>query len=177
MARAFLSLGSSLGDRRRYFAEAVALLEQFGVHVTRWSSLYETEPFYYDQRDQDQPWYLNAVVEVETEHSPQAVLLLGHEVESRLGRTFRSEVEEGVKRYLPRTIDVDLLFYEDEVIESRLLTLPHPRFHERSFTLLPMMELAPDWKHPVLNQTVKQLYESCEDRLAVKRLDTSPIDL
>jgi 2-amino-4-hydroxy-6-hydroxymethyldihydropteridine diphosphokinase len=171
MASAFLSFGSSLGDRQSYFSQAKDLLEQFGVQVVRWSSLYETEPFYYDERDKDQPWYWNAVLEVETEHSAQSLLLLCHEVESRLGRSTRSEMEEGVKRYFPRTIDVDVLLYEDQVLDTELITVPHPRFHERRFSLVPLVDLIPDQVHPILGKTMAQLLQECIDDSVIKRLD------
>jgi 2-amino-4-hydroxy-6-hydroxymethyldihydropteridine diphosphokinase len=133
--RAFVGLGANLGRRQATIARAVELLsEAEGVEVVVVSSLRETEPW----GPVEQPRYVNAAVEVETELPPRALLevLLG--VEQALGR------DRGGERWGPRTIDLDLLLYDDVDLDEPGLTVPHPRLHERRFALEPLAELAPD---------------------------------
>jgi 2-amino-4-hydroxy-6-hydroxymethyldihydropteridine diphosphokinase len=133
--RAFVGLGANLGRREATIARAVELLsEAEGVEVVVVSSLRETEPW----GPVEQPRYVNAAVEVETELPPRALLevLLG--VEQALGR------DRGGERWGPRTIDLDLLLYDDVDLDEPGLTVPHPRLHERRFALEPLAELAPD---------------------------------
>jgi 2-amino-4-hydroxy-6-hydroxymethyldihydropteridine diphosphokinase len=131
--RAFLGLGSNLGDRARNLRRAVELLDgRAGVRVVRTSSLFETEPV-----GPPQPNFVNAAVEIETALSARELLRACMEVEAELGRT-RDE------RWGPRTIDVDVLLYDDELIDEPGLRVPHPRMHERAFVLVPLAELAPD---------------------------------
>jgi 2-amino-4-hydroxy-6-hydroxymethyldihydropteridine diphosphokinase len=146
MKTAWLSLGSNVGDREANLREAVRLLEAEGVHVRRESSLYETEP--QDQRDQ--PWFLNSVVEVETELFPKLLLTRVKRIEKSLGR--KRTVAKG-----PRTIDIDILLYGSFVIQTAELEIPHPRMSERRFVLEPLAELAPDLRHPVSRKTIREL--------------------
>lgn len=147
MARAYLGFGSNLGDRRRRILTAMELLDQEqGVFVVSRSSLYETDPV----GETDQPPFLNAAAGVETTLSPQEILGLIREIEKTIGRT-------PTYRWGPREIDIDILLYDDCVVDEEGLTLPHPRMHERAFVLVPLFEIAPDAVHPVLNQTIKEL--------------------
>lgn len=131
--RAFLGLGSNLGDREANLRRAVELLGAAGrIRVVRTSSLYETDPV-----GPPQPDYLNAVAEVATTRSPRELLDVALDVERELGRV-RDE------RWGPRTVDVDVLVYGDERIDEPGLTVPHPRMHERAFVLVPLRELDPD---------------------------------
>jgi len=123
------------------------------------SSLYETEPWGYED---DHP-YLNQVIYVESGQYPTEVLDHLLEIESELGRTRKPGCISG------RKIDIDILFYSDLVMDSPLLTIPHPRLHLRRFTLVPLFEIGPGILHPVFNKTVKQLLDECEDRLEVKK--------
>jgi len=150
MAHVFIAIGSNLGDRLRCLTSAQQLLlEEVGASVFRASEIYETEPV----GGPPQGKYLNAVWEFETKLSPEDLLekLLG--IENKLGR------ERSVPN-APRSLDLDILFYEDLVLESDPLVIPHPRLHERTFVLQPLMDLAPNWMHPVLKRTVKELYEN-----------------
>lgn len=132
MTRAVLSLGANLGDRAAALQGAVdALAEQVGVVAV--SPVYETEPLGSDA----QPDFLNAVVVVATELGPRALLMLGHEIELAAGRV-RAE------RWGPRTLDVDLVAYGDLVSDDPVVTVPHPRAHERVFVLRPWLDLDPD---------------------------------
>ncbi|HEU0166836.1 MAG TPA: 2-amino-4-hydroxy-6-hydroxymethyldihydropteridine diphosphokinase [Chloroflexota bacterium] len=130
MARAYLALGSNLGDRRERMRAALGALEGAGVHVLRASSLYESAPMYV----LDQPAFLNAVVEAETDLTPEDLLAAAKAVERELGRQTR-------ERNGPREIDIDLLLYANERRGSSELTLPHPRIQERPFVTLPLAEL------------------------------------
>jgi 2-amino-4-hydroxy-6-hydroxymethyldihydropteridine diphosphokinase len=146
MKRIYLGLGSNLGDREAMLRRACELLAASGITILRTSSLYETEP-----RDlPNQPWFLNQVVETETSLFPLQLLSRVLKIEKDLGR--RRIVDNG-----PRTIDIDILLYHRFVIDSPALVVPHPRMHERRFVLAPMVELAPDLRHPVTRQTMREL--------------------
>jgi 2-amino-4-hydroxy-6-hydroxymethyldihydropteridine diphosphokinase len=146
---AWIGLGSNLGDRQEHLMGAVrALREIRGVHVEAISSVYETPAL-----GPPQPMYLNAVVRVHTDLSPFALLGVLHGIEDAAGRV-REE------RWGPRTLDLDLLIMEDLVIETPTLTLPHPGLAERNFVLVPLNELNPEARHPVLDRTVAELLEA-----------------
>lgn len=132
MTRAWLGIGSNLGDRRAHLSAVLRELEARGVRVVARSSLYETEPLHY----LDQGWFLNAVVEVRAKDGPEGLLRAAQEVEAARGR--QREVHMG-----PRTADVDILLFGDRVLETPSLVLPHPRLGERLFALVPLLEIAP----------------------------------
>lgn len=148
----FLGLGSNVGDPEGTITRSLRALEKRGFRVTSRSALYLTEPV--DAPPQD--WFLNAVVGGETRLSPEELLASCLEVERELGRV------RGV-RHGPRTIDLDLLLYGDLVRETPSLTLPHPLLHERLFVLVPLEEIAPLVRHPLLGLTVRQMREACTD--------------
>lgn len=145
MARAYLALGSNMGDRRQNLARALEILSRRAA-VERVSSVYETEPVGF----KDQPKFLNAVCCISTSLPPQQLLSLAKEIEVKMGRTpsFRNA---------PRPIDIDILFYEDKVVNLPGLEIPHPRLAERAFVLIPLVEIAPDLVHPVCLKTVAEL--------------------
>ena len=149
MATAYLSLGSNLGDRLRLIQEAVAALTVEAGPVTALSSLYETEPLGFSSPHR----FLNVALALETTLSPETLLAVTQHIERDLGRTHKSV--DG--RYADRTIDIDLLFVGDAVLDTPALTLPHPRLHLRRFVLEPLCEIAPDLCHPLLRKSVSQL--------------------
>jgi len=165
MARAFLGLGSNLGDRRASILSALELIGELqNTSTVNCSSIYETEPW----GIADQPKFLNCVCELETELSPEELLadILG--IEQELGR-FRTKDKFG-----PREIDIDILLYDELVEVYENLRIPHPRMHERRFVLAPLCEIAPDTVHPEMNRTMLELLEACPDTLEVKRYSGPP---
>lgn len=160
--RAYIGLGSNLGDREESLVRAIALLGSSpGIEVLRRAALYETEPVGVE----DQPWFLNTVVEVETALSPQELLRRLKGLEREMGRKDRG-------RWEPREIDLDLLLYGDLVLEEEGLVLPHPELHRRRFVLEPLCELAPELVHPRLGQPLRALLAGLDeqDRKKVIRL-------
>jgi 2-amino-4-hydroxy-6-hydroxymethyldihydropteridine diphosphokinase len=157
---AYVSLGSNLGDRAGYLLRAVRGMLDAGLDVIRLSSIYETEPVEYE----NQPSFLNMVAELRgsTLPAPEQTLARLLRIEYLLGRT--RDVRMG-----PRTIDLDLLIFKDQQIETEFLTLPHPRIAARRFVLVPLNELVPNLVHPVLGKPVCQLLAETKDRSTVVR--------
>ena len=161
MATIYLSLGSNKGDRSQYIARAMAALGTHGVSATRKSSLYETEPVETTSKN----WFLNCVIEAQTNLLPQQLMHTLLDIERELGR--RRRVLRG-----PRFIDMDILFYEDRVVNSEQLEIPHPRMAERRFVLVPFAEIAPRVRHPILKKTIAELLEETPDRSEVRLYQT-----
>lgn len=149
MSEAILALGSNLGDRAANLRAALDLLAERGATAVRVSSVWETAPV-----PADQPRYLNAVVAVETELSPDDLLAVAKEVEHLLGR-------RPAGRWRPRPIDIDLLFCGEREVASEALTVPHPRIAERAFVLLPLAEIV-EGALPVLGRTAAELLEGTD---------------
>ncbi len=156
----YLSLGSNIGNRAKNLHAAIAALAGAGVRVTKVSSFYETEPV--DLREQ--PWFLNCVVEGETEVRATQLLKKLREIESRMGS--RKLVAKG-----PRVIDLDILLYGQEMMDTPELQVPHPRMHLRRFVLVPLAELAPELRHPAWSGTAGDLLAQTPDQSEVRRLN------
>lgn len=157
MNHILLSLGSNVGDREANLKRAQELLGEEGVVIEQLSPIYETEPY----GVAEQGYFLNQVVQVKTEKTPEELLETCLAVENTMGRV--RNVKNG-----PRLIDVDVVFYRDEVLNTSRLTLPHPGVPERRFILQPLSDLVPGQAHPVLKKTVQQLLDECTDHLIVR---------
>jgi len=160
MSKVFLSIGGNLGDRFENINLAVSNINENVGDIKKQSSIYETKAW----GNENQPDYLNMTLEVETLFLPQELLKILQRIEIDLGRK-RHE------KWGARTIDIDILFYDHEIIDLDDLKIPHPLMTIRKFVLLPMLEIAPDFIHPVLKQNIKSIYLNCEDDLAVNKLN------
>lgn len=144
----YLGLGSNLGDKQNYInrtIECISILS--GVKFLRSSKLITTKPY----GKTDQPDFLNCVIEIETSLKPAELLRECLEIEAQLGR-IRKE------KWGPRTIDIDLLFYEDRIINSKSLVIPHPDLHKRQFVLASLNELCPEYVHPIMQRKIKDIF-------------------
>ena len=159
LAVVYLCLGSNLGDRRENLDKALDLLEQ-RLKLKQVSSIYDTEPV----GDTDQPRFLNLVCEVHTMLAPEDLLTLIKGIETRLGRIHG-------KSNAPRPIDIDILLYDDKVVDTPDLVIPHPRMTERAFVLVPLAEIAPDVKHPVSGKTIRELLQMITETQGVLKLE------
>lgn len=155
MAIVYLCLGSNTGDRVGYLQQATMLIKELeGTSVIRTSSFYETQPWL----EVDTTWYVNAVLEIKTPLSPLELLEGLNRIENQLGRNREAERHHG-----DRTLDIDILFYNDEIIKEQNLEIPHKFIHQRAFTLVPMLEINPDFVHPDLGKSIEQLHDELEN--------------
>ena len=160
MNKVFLGIGTNLGDRSANLKEALTKINEIIGRVSGRSSVYETEPWGFKADEQ----FYNMVAVVETQLSPSGVLGAILMIEALLGR-----VRSG-KQYTSRNIDIDILLYNDLVMNDEALTIPHPHLHERKFVLVPLCEISPQLVHPVLKKNVKELVELCKDQCLIKKV-------
>lgn len=162
---AYLALGSNLGDRAAQLSEALKFLNShLGIKIEKISSIYETEPWpklefksSHSSQEEKKNWHLNQVIEISTDLSPEALLLETQEIEKKMGRT---EKNSGA----PREIDIDILLYDQQVIDLPTLSIPHKYMNERQFVLVPLLEIAPELKDP---RTGKGFQEFLDDIVQV----------
>lgn len=147
MSEIFLGLGSNVGDRHKNLQKSIEILSQ-NIKITKLSNIYETKPVGVE----NQPDFLNMALMGETDLDCLTLFNFVKETEKKVGRVQRY-------RWGPREIDIDILFYDDLIFESENLKIPHPRLHQRDFVLKPLMDLNPDFVHPVFKKTIKELYE------------------
>ena len=153
----YLSLGSNLGNREENLKKAIHALCRLGK-VVAVSSFYETEPVEFT----DQPWFLNCALQLDTEKMPRQLLNGVLAIEREMGR--RRRQKKG-----PRNIDIDIVLFGNSVVQAKGLTIPHPAMHERRFVLEPLVEIAPDVRHPVLKRSVRGLRDALHPGPKVKR--------
>lgn len=156
----FLLLGTNLGDKAANLNTAIELLKQNEISVKAHSSIYESAPW----GDENQGWFLNIVIQVETPLDPQTLLDICLQTEKKMGR-------KRIKKWGERIIDIDILYYHNLAINEGPLTVPHPGIAMRRFTLLPLSEIAPDEVHPILNMNQTQLLDICPDELECVKTD------
>lgn len=148
-----LIIGGNLGDRIERLAHARQLLEEKAGVIVAKSTIYETQPWGYE----DQPMFLNQVLAVESTQSPIELLETIKQVEKEAGRM-------ATEKWHARTIDIDILLSGDEIIQQNQLAIPHPLLQDRNFVLIPLMEIASDRIHPILNKSIEEIYLDCQDR-------------
>ena len=159
MAIVYLSLGSNLGDRVGFLQQATTALGTTpDISIIATSSFYESEPW---QMNSDN-WFVNAIVQISTDLEPEELNARCKKIEEQLGRR-TSSTKAGGMGYTDRTIDIDILFYDDLIINSDTLTIPHRFLHRRAFVLVPMLEIAQDFVHPLFKKTISQLYDELEN--------------
>ena len=146
MHKVCLAIGSNMGNRHKNCAEALRILNSKGINILKSSDLYETEPWGFAKQEK----FINMAVYAETQFEPEDLLKILKDIEKQLGR-------KDSFRWGPRAIDLDIIFYDDIVMDSPLLKIPHKRAHERRFVLEPLAEICPEAVHPVLGKNVKSL--------------------
>ena len=155
-----LHTGTNLGNREDNLLKANDLIEKRIGAISKYSSLYETEPWGVEE----QPAFINQAIELTTELSPEEILNAAHRIEEEMGRI-------RVKKWERRLIDIDIIFFGDQIIETERLHIPHKQIQHRNFVLIPLMEIIPDFIHPVFNETIEELYEKSTDTLEVYLLN------
>lgn len=156
MIKTYLLLGSNMGNREDFLSKALTEINASIGKITKKSKIYQTEPW----GEKEQEDFLNIAVEVETKLKPKKILEKIHEIEKLLDR-------EETYKWGPREIDIDILFYGEEMISEMDLTIPHPFIHERKFTLIPLAEIAPELYHPIMGANIMDLLLECEDQSEV----------
>ncbi len=156
MAIVYLSLGSNIGDRVGFIQQATSLLSSNeNINIVSTSSFYESEPWQMDSEN----WFVNAVIQISTTLMPETLLAECQKIETFLGR----KRQTGNPKYTDRTIDIDIICYDNQILNTPELTIPHKYFHKRAFVLVPMLEIAEDFVHPVFGKTVEELFEDIEE--------------
>ncbi|HRN47908.1 MAG TPA: 2-amino-4-hydroxy-6-hydroxymethyldihydropteridine diphosphokinase [Niabella sp.] len=159
MNNVFLIIGSNLGNKAENLKQSIRLIEQSAGIVKKFSAVYETEPWGVEQ----QPAYYNQVLEIITEYNAEELMTRLLNIEKVMGRI-------RINKYDARNIDIDILFFNDEIYNSETIIIPHPRLHLRRFVLVPLAEIAPEFVHPVFNKNIFMLLDECEDSGLIKKI-------
>ena len=157
MHKVYLSLGTNLGNRMNILLQSFKLINKRIGNVIKSSSIYETEPWGFNSDNQ----FLNQVLLIHTNKLPDEVLKIIQTIETELGRSRNSIIYES------RKIDIDILFYDDLIIEENYLQIPHPYLHVRNFTLIPLIEISPEFIHPVFRLNLMNLSLLCKDNCQI----------
>ncbi len=155
----YILLGSNLGERQTNLDYASELLSHFVGDIVQQSSVYETMPW----GKEEQPPFYNQILYLMTDLTPEHLMLTALQIEEKLGRVRKQKWQE-------RIIDIDILYYGNQIIDTAQLSVPHPEIQNRRFTLVPLVEIAPNFTHPILKKTSLELLELCPDPLEVKRV-------
>jgi len=150
-----LLLGGNIGDTRGYLRNAITLLEQYMGFITHQSYFYKTASWGYDSHD-----FINLALQIETDKSAEECLKITQEIEDELGRV----KERSEEKYSDRTLDIDIIFYNELVLNSDELIIPHPRMHKRNFVLQALAEIIPEYQHPVFQKSILELAKQCTDK-------------
>ena len=153
MEQVYLEIGGNQGDRWLLLEKSKVLISERVGEVLQESLVYETPPWGFESESS----FYNQVLVIQTNLGPEALILALQQIENELGRV------RGINRYASRTMDIDVLFYGDQIIQMEHLTVPHPRLHLRNFVLVPLAEIAPDKLHPVFQKTINKLLDECDD--------------
>lgn len=167
MNRVYLILGGNMGKRDEVMFHALRKVDRQIGKIVKQSSIYETAAWGYENQNS----FYNCVLAIDTEKSPREVLEKVLSIENQIGRV-RSEA-----KWQERLIDIDILFYDHEMLEESDLKIPHPLLHKRKFTLVPLNEIAPDFVHPILGQAILEILEQCEDKLETRKVLESSLFL
>jgi 2-amino-4-hydroxy-6-hydroxymethyldihydropteridine diphosphokinase len=162
----YLLLGSNIGDRRKMIADACELIRELAREITRYSGIYETEAW----GKTSQPPFLNQVIKISSELTPKQLLAALQLIEKKLGRVRHEKWSE-------RSIDIDVLYYGNLILQDKVLSIPHPEIPSRRFTLVPLVEIAADFIHPHLLKSNAELLSECKDELKVNYLASSINDI
>ena len=161
MNKAFFSIGSNRGEKKKNLARAIKYINLSIGHTIDLSGIYESEPWGFESNEN----FLNMAIEVITDLSPEEVLKKCLEIELKLGR-----VRNNQEGYASRTIDIDILFYADTILKTADLVIPHPLIHQRRFVLEPLAEIASHLIHPIFGESIEQLLKECKDNSKVNQL-------
>lgn len=168
MKKAFLSLGSNIGDKKKNLARAIRYINVGIGHIIDLSGIYETEPWGFEANEK----FLNMVIEIMSDLTPVEMMKKCLEVETKLGR-----IRNNSEGYSSRIIDIDILFYGKTIVSTPELTIPHPHIQNRLFVLEPMFEIAPDYLHPLMGMTISELLVECQDTSIITQLGSIQYEL
>lgn len=161
MHKVYLGIGGNIGNKQTIFKEVCQIIENELGMIEKTSSIYETPPWGFQSKDT----FWNQVLQIDTNKTPEELLVAIHNIENNFGR------ESGKERYSSREMDIDILYFDDLFMETDQLIIPHPRIHQRKFVLVPLIEIAPNLKHPLLRLTSIQMLENCRDESIIKKIE------